>query len=543
MVNALLDRIAWLVSILTIRVYFADAFMTVSPPSSGQCMARSALLDPFTVVNSDDASCTKEPTFHTSARQSHQTFTLQVLERLWQSATSVMDSSSSASASDSANPSRTQRQPFGLLGHLWTSAIQFLNTASAARTTDALLVQQDEWQAYQCTASRDSMYSYARGHVYYFNTLTGESQWEKPHANFPTPQALPLPNGYDLWDTIPVMATASRAKQSATALWATSKDTSDEASSTPVSVKPTSWWDMLSDLQRSISEIFPSTAKSNEQTEMEQNSAIDDTPKPWWSLVFDGFKQAEMPVRHEESISSPASSSNVPTFQKRKQEDSWWWTFASGGVNDNVSNETTTPSIPTLDSSLANPILESRTESPISPWDILFGKVEKDKTVNTELYAKSAPADTLSDTTLTEEQQHSPPLRYSDWVENLSLYLTRDTSRTRSLFSLKNVPVVGAIIAPEKTTLSPSAPASSPSESSPTQKTGALANPNTAAAIREAREKALQEKRYAASLARQANLRKNYDEVILDRSPTISLTAMKKSNKPASKTWFRYLED
>jgi WW domain len=541
MVNARLARITWLLPILTGRVYLAAAFMTVSPPSSSQCMARSALMDPFTssVASSDDASSTKEPTFHAPARQSH----LNVLEQLWQSAASLLDSSSSASAFDSANPSPTQwQQPLDLLGQLWTAAIQFLNAASEPRTADVMLVEQGEWQAYQCTASRDSFYSYARGHVYYFNTLTGESQWERPHSNFPTLQALPLPNGYDFLDAIPVVATASRAKQSATALWATSKDNSNEPSSSPASDKPTSWWDML---MGSISEILPSNAKSNEQTDvkqsrtdMEENSAIDEAPKPWWSVVFDGFKQLEPQVRPVESSSS-APPSNI---KEKKEEDSWWWTFSAQSVNDNVSNETTTPSIPTSDSSLVNPILASRTEPPSSPWDILFGNDDKEKKVSPQLNADSAQTDTLPDNTSSEEQQHSPSLLYSEWVENLSLYLTKDTSRTRSLFSLKNVPVVGAIIAPDKATASPSAPASS-LESSPSQKTGAAANPNTSAAIREAREKALQEKRYAASVARQANLRKNYDEVILDRSPTISLTAMKKSNKPASKTWFRYLED
>lgn len=51
----------------------------------------------------------------------------------------------------------------------------------------------------------------------------------------------------------------------------------------------------------------------------------------------------------------------------------------------------------------------------------------------------------------------------------------------------------------------------------------------------------LEEKRLKDSDKRQANLRKNYDSVILDRSPTVSLTALKRGGK--HKDWFQYLDD
>jgi hypothetical protein len=38
--------------------------------------------------------------------------------------------------------------------------------------------------------------------------------------------------------------------------------------------------------------------------------------------------------------------------------------------------------------------------------------------------------------------------------------------------------------------------------------------------------------------ARQAFLRKNYQDVVMDRSPTISLSAMKRNKQ---KSWFKYL--
>lgn len=51
----------------------------------------------------------------------------------------------------------------------------------------------------------------------------------------------------------------------------------------------------------------------------------------------------------------------------------------------------------------------------------------------------------------------------------------------------------------------------------------------------------LEEKRLLASDKRQANLRRNYDAVIVDRSPTVSLTAIKKGGK--HKDWYQYLDD
>ena len=51
----------------------------------------------------------------------------------------------------------------------------------------------------------------------------------------------------------------------------------------------------------------------------------------------------------------------------------------------------------------------------------------------------------------------------------------------------------------------------------------------------------LEEKRLNDSRKRQANLRKCYDAVILDRSPTVSLTAIKRGGK--SKDWYQYLDE
>jgi len=49
----------------------------------------------------------------------------------------------------------------------------------------------------------------------------------------------------------------------------------------------------------------------------------------------------------------------------------------------------------------------------------------------------------------------------------------------------------------------------------------------------------LEEKRLSDSEKRQANLRRNYDRVIVDRSPTVSLTALKRTGKE----WHQYLDD
>jgi hypothetical protein len=54
------------------------------------------------------------------------------------------------------------------------------------------------------------------------------------------------------------------------------------------------------------------------------------------------------------------------------------------------------------------------------------------------------------------------------------------------------------------------------------------------------REQWLQEKLYADSLKRQENLRKSYRKVIENRSPTISLSALKRDHK---KDWHQYLEE
>jgi hypothetical protein len=54
------------------------------------------------------------------------------------------------------------------------------------------------------------------------------------------------------------------------------------------------------------------------------------------------------------------------------------------------------------------------------------------------------------------------------------------------------------------------------------------------------REQWLQEKLYADSLKRQENLRKSYRKVIENRSPTISLSALKRDHK---KDWYQYLND
>ena len=51
----------------------------------------------------------------------------------------------------------------------------------------------------------------------------------------------------------------------------------------------------------------------------------------------------------------------------------------------------------------------------------------------------------------------------------------------------------------------------------------------------------LEEKRLNDSRKRQANLRKSYDSVILDRSPTVSLSAIKRGGK--TKDWYQYLDE
>lgn len=119
-------------------------------------------------------------------------------------------------------------------------------------------------------------------------------------------------------------------------------------------------------------------------------------------------------------------------------------------------------------------------------------------------------------------------------IEALSLFLTRDTSGTRSLFSSKILPVA------------PLEPSSSSSDSVAAAATaavtagGTVSPATTITAIAMSREKALEEKGYADSRARQANLRKNYQQVVTDRSPTVSLTAMKKNKQ---KDWLKYLGD
>jgi hypothetical protein len=116
---------------------------------------------------------------------------------------------------------------------------------------------------------------------------------------------------------------------------------------------------------------------------------------------------------------------------------------------------------------------------------------------------------------------------FSSWMNDLPLFLTRDASRTIPLFGL--LEKQAAPVFPKKEAATPS---------SPSTKTTAVQKSD------QDRHKILEEKRYAASRARQANLRRAYGTVIHDRCPTVSLTSIKLNKKKTNPPdWYKYLDD
>lgn len=579
----------------------AQAFQPLSPPQLNRCpsdSARNALLDP-SWIGGDSFVPTVQRIEHQQQQQRHVLVTIPLAEHLWTSATATVDLWTTRATSLCQDLVQQQQQHVNTAdGENWwdafwtSSGLTVFSSSSSSEpvTTDVFLVEHGPWQAYQCTSKAFDSYSLAPP-VYYFHTRTGASQWDKPYPDFPTPTSSSLSSVlFSSWAT----SMKPSSTKTSTTLWATPPEKYVEESSSTKSAPSSPLWDVIV----SVSDLFSNSNSKNENVGSWKNSSNkkpdddddENLQQPWWaktltSMLFKGDDERRTDAKQP---ASPASSTSWWPFQNSpqqqlvrendKQDSTWWqflwtenkpetpsaksmswWPFVAWGDNRIASDidsdqRKSSTSVDGKHLSFLASSVEPSAASSSAPWEILFRNSEIEQpqflsgggSSDTKVNNNNLPSESERGQTSTNDKK--------DWIEILSLYLTKDASRTRSLFTLKNIPVVGFIFADNKekqprslSALPSASKSSSSSKAADTSNEMSSSSPATTTASSslmgmspESREQALQEKRYAASVARQANLRKNYDDVVYERSPTISLTALKKNNK---KTWLKYLDD
>jgi hypothetical protein len=402
--------------------------------------------------------------------------------------------------------------------------------AAVAVDPGDFLCEHSGWQAYFDRADTCL--------IYYFHRATGVSQWDPPFSNFPVPKLNPqqlavAKQRYQHYHQSsfksqqePLFNSVLKGLQDVlfqNPQKPSRKPDTDEDDETP-SKKP--WWvSMMDDVLESTTktttnmvENSPLSRNMAETPSSDQKSLLTSDVVPFFAAFRDGIDVTTVKEEIQTSESSVDATNALSPL----------WDLFSAVVK--------MASAPPLSSNmtLAAASIESRVQStpqPQQPWDFLFSFGKKP-----EAAAKSTVSGTILKSAKTAQQpSKKDPEKdvgkgLSNWMNDLPLFLTRDASRTIPLFGL--LEKQAALVFPKKeTTVSPS---------SPSTKTTVIQKSD------QDRLKSLEDKRYAASRARQANLRRAYGTVIHDRSPTVSLTSIKlnrKKNSNSPPDWYKYLDD
>jgi hypothetical protein len=387
--------------------------------------------------------------------------------------------------------------------------------------------------------------------IYYFHHATGVSQWNPPFPNFPTP------------------------KLSSQQLELAQQRYQHFHQSASIQAQSSSFMSQQEPLYNTVLKgvqdfLFQNPQKQSRKPDTDEDEEKQ-SKKPWWASMMDhvlesGAKTATNMPRKPSVISDAkafATDDIVPFFAafqdgkditpKREEfqtiEPSADETTALSPLWDLFAAVVKMASAPQLTNNSTLAVASVKSKKPLQytsqqqqPWDFLFsfGKKSEAETSASKMTLKSEKvALTLASKSSTKEQQQQLSSRdaendigkgFSDWMNDLPLFLTRDASRTIPLFGL--LEKQAALVFQRKETTA--------TASSPSTKTTVIQKSD------QDRLKLLEEKRYAASRARQANLRRAYGTVIHDRSPTVSLTSIKlnkKKNSNSPPDWYKYLDD
>lgn len=390
--------------------------------------------------------------------------------------------------------------------------------------------------------------------VYYFHKQTGVSQWEVPYPNYPIP--------YLNHQQIQMMK--QKYEQSQQQLVMSMKDDNSLSNEDNPQVQAN---DIFFGIQNLMKGSGGSNKDKKEPDEKNRNN------KPWWASVLDivfepqndstkeviapdnDSKNGKAKVENEQlpffaaisddyrdknDNSLPVSSSSKSTTNEIWQSMdalsttlSPWWDM----LRDVVVKAATT----TIESQATNVEVATVDNQPKPQekkvWDFFFPNNvnEKDSgnSQSTIAVKSSFKGQSRPQTAAAEGETDGADNKLLGWMSDLPLFLTRDVSRTVPLFGL--FPKKSNDVNKKALVVTATVPL----------KGASLLNKEKQPSHAE-RLKVIEEKRYAASRARQANLRKTYGTVIHDRSPTVSLTSIKlQKSKQSNKNidWYKYLDD
>ena len=439
-----------------------------------------------------------------------------------------------------------------LLSHVYNSVSK---STTAAKTDVAVAVDPGD---FLCEMNGWSAYFDREGTclIYYFHKQTGASQWEIPYPDYPIPKL----------NHQQVLMMKQKYQESHVPL-PTVLLSLDDGNSSSNQIPG-------NDIFQSIQNLL---SGGNNKDEKEPEKKPDDknrNNKPWWSAVLDVVFEKSDDNQNESAVSvynSKSGNANVvdgslPFFATMQNEEKESTTFDTVSPSLSTTSSDILQSIDALSTTLSpwwdmlrdvvvkvaattlelqtandevvdkvdNPPKVQRQENQL--WDYFF-PVKNDKNEIID----SQPTITVKSSIKKQsrlEPEIESPLDVSNtnvlgWMSDLPLFLTRDVSRTVPLFGLfpkksnevKDKALIVAVTVPLRDVASLSK-----------QKQPSHAE----------RLKVIEEKRYAASRARQANLRKTYGTVIHDRSPTVSLTSIKLQKSKSSNQnidWYKYLDD
>ena len=359
--------------------------------------------------------------------------------------------------------------------------------------------------------------------VYYFHKQTGVSQWEIPYPNYPTPK-LNL-------EQIKMME----------------RKYEESHSSTNQQGK---------DLFRGIHDLFSGSGGNNKNTKEPEKKP----DKPWWSSVLEVVFENQESLRNDESkedklllkneqlpffasiadegdnradshdsVPPSTKSNSVDIFQSMDSVSttlSPWWDMLRAVVTKAAATmESPSQIVPVVNTPENQPTIQRQQNQ---AWDYFFPTNMKDDEDFQSTITLKPSKETRPEATADVDTKN-----VLGWMSDLPLFLTRDVSRTVPLFGLfskkSNDVREKALIV---------------SATVPLKDTAALHKQKQPSHAE--RLKVIEEKRYAASRARQANLRKVYGTVIHDRSPTVSLTSLKLQKSKLTNhnvDWYKYLND
>lgn len=437
------------------------------------------------------------------------------------------------------------------------------SASTTVTTTDELLAERGHWQAY--------LDVHGSGSVYYFHARTGVSQWEPPRG-FPVP-------------TLTVAQLAATTARYHYQRWRQHQQEQQQQEqeqnqrpaqySTIVAFRASSnnnnnnnpWESIAKGLADLLTTPPPLSNKLNSTKPNNDKEDDDDAKKkPNWPLsLFDKEKEK----------SDQQSSFLFSLFEEKKKEE-------KANVNnpplpffamevrpkEPPQEQTTEPSkkqgMEIVLPKEEQPPKAQQSAAVGAPWDFLFrsgndgAKKEQPQQPTTEtsepqryydvekgVFATES-ADAVSTIRRQQPEEDSGVLT-DNWIENLLVLTNPGTSseQVRTLLTEK-FPVLGPLLensSGKKRSRSENVrdlTSAMDATAATTSLSGRGSDPAAAADSDKTARQRWDERRYAASQARQANLRKNYQQVVSDRSPTISLSAMKRKKK---KDWFKYLGD